>query len=83
MTELDVVWSDVIDDLAGELPARELGQLRLTRLHALIEDTALVDVPDAATRDMIGAQLRPILTAALRRQLGRAIPIAVRLNPAP
>lgn len=83
MTELNAVWSAVIDDVAGELPARDLGPLRRSRLTALIEDTALVDVPEAATRDMIEARLKPTLTAALRNKLGRAIPIVVRLNSAP
>lgn len=83
MTELNTVWSAVIDDLVGELSTRDLGPLRLTRLRALIEDTALVDAPDAATRDMIEARLQPALTAALHSKLGRAIPIAVRLNTAP
>jgi chromosomal replication initiator protein len=83
MTELNTVWSAVIDDLVGELSTQDLGPLRLTRLRALIEDTALVDAPDAGTRDMIETRLQPALTAALRSKLGRAIPIAVRLSTAP
>ena len=83
MSELNAVWSAVIDHLAGELSAQDLGPLRRTRLTALVEDTALVDAPDAATRDMIEARLKPTLTATLRHRLGRDIPIVVRLNSAP
>jgi chromosomal replication initiator protein len=85
MTERDdlaTVWLAVTDDIAdGTVSAQQRAYLRLTRLRAIVEDTALVSVPDAFTRDIIESRLRPAITDALSRQLGRPIQVAVTVRP--
>src|SRR5207247_3889749 len=55
--------------------------LKLTRLRAIVEDTALISVPDSFTRDVIESRLRPSITDALSRRLGRPIQVAVTVRP--
>jgi chromosomal replication initiator protein len=80
--DLAKVWSAATDDLADEIiSAQRRAYLRLTRLRAIVEDTALLSVPDAFTRDIIESQLRPAITDALSRQLGRTVQVAVTVRP--
>jgi chromosomal replication initiator protein len=76
--DLAAVWSAATDEIVS---AQHRAYLRLTRLRAIVEDTALVAVPDAFTRDVIETKLRPAITEALSRQLGRAIQVAVTVRP--
>jgi chromosomal replication initiator protein len=79
--ELATVWRDATDEIADEIvSAQQRAYLRETRLRAIVEDTALLSVPDAFTRDQIEARLRPAITDALSRRLGRPIQVAVTLN---
>jgi chromosomal replication initiator protein len=76
------VWSTATEELADEIvSAQQRAYLRLTRLRAIVEDTALLSVPDAFTRDMIESKLRPAITDALSRRLGRPIQVAVTVRP--
>ena len=61
--------------------AQQRAYLQLTRLRAIVEDTALLSVPDAFTRDVIESRLRPAITDALSRRLGRPIQVAVTVRP--
>jgi len=80
--DLSVVWRAATADLATEIgSAQQRAYLRLTRLRAIVEDTALLSVPDAFTRDVIESRLRPSITDALSRQLGRPIQVAVTVRP--
>ncbi|MGW4464472.1 chromosomal replication initiator protein DnaA [Micromonospora sp. NPDC004704] len=80
--DLAAVWLAATDDLADEIiSAQQRAYLRLTRLRAIVEDTALLSVPDAFTRDVIESRLRPAITDALSRHLGRAIQVAVTVRP--
>ena len=76
------VWSAATDLLNDEIvsPAAP-AYLRLTLLRAIVDDTALLAVPDAFTRDVIESQLRPAITEALSRHLGRPIQVAVTVRP--
>jgi chromosomal replication initiator protein len=76
------VWSAATDLLRDEIvsPQRK-AYLRLTFLRAIVDDTALIAVPDAFTRDVIESQLRPAITEALSRHLGRPIQVAVTVRP--
>jgi chromosomal replication initiator protein len=76
------VWSAATDLLNDEIvsPQRK-AYLRLTFLRAIVDDTALLAVPDAFTRDVIESQLRPAITEALTRYLGRPIQVAVTVRP--
>jgi chromosomal replication initiator protein len=80
--DLAAVWTAATDELADEIvSAQQRAYLRLTRLRAIVEDTALLSVPDAFTRDVIESRLRPAITEALSRRLGRAIQVAVTVRP--
>ncbi|MGA3538650.1 chromosomal replication initiator protein DnaA [Micromonosporaceae bacterium DT194] len=75
------VWAATTDELADEIiSAQQRAYLRLTRLRAIVEDTALLSVPDAFTRDVIESRLRPAITEALSRRLGREIQVAVTVR---
>ncbi|HLL66600.1 MAG TPA: chromosomal replication initiator protein DnaA [Micromonosporaceae bacterium] len=80
--DLGSVWRAATDELDGEIvSAQQRAYLRLTRLRAIVEDTALLSVPDAFTRDVIESRLRPAITEALSRRLGRPIQVAVTVRP--
>ncbi|MDM4721700.1 chromosomal replication initiator protein DnaA [Micromonospora sp. WMMA1363] len=80
-TDLAAVWTATTEELADELvSAQQRAYLRLTRLRAIVEDTALLSVPDAFTRDVIESRLRPAITEALTRRLGRPIQVAVTVR---
>jgi chromosomal replication initiator protein len=80
--DLAAVWLAAIEDLNEEIPSlQRRAYLRLTSLRALVDDTALLAVPDAYIRDMIESQLRTSITEALSRQLGRPIQVAVTVKP--
>jgi chromosomal replication initiator protein len=80
--DLSGVWAEATDELADEIvSAQQRAYLRLTRLRAIVEDTALLSVPDAFTRDVIESRLRPAITDALSRRLGRPIQVAVTVRP--
>lgn len=82
MGDLDAVWVNAVNDLADQLiSGQERAYLQLTRLRAIVEDTALLSVPDAFTRDFIESRLRPSITDALSRNLGRPIQVAVTVRP--
>ncbi|WP_319463194.1 chromosomal replication initiator protein DnaA [Micromonospora sp. RTP1Z1] len=82
-TDLAAVWAATTDELADEIiSAQQRAYLRLTRLRAIVEDTALLSVPDPFTRDVIESRLRPAITEALSRRLGRAIQVAVTVRVA-
>ncbi|WP_422772487.1 chromosomal replication initiator protein DnaA [Plantactinospora sp. WMMC1484] len=79
--DLGAVWAATTEELADEIiSAQQRAYLRLTRLHTIIEDTALLSVPDAFTRDVIETRLRPAITEALSRRLGRAVQVAVTVR---
>jgi chromosomal replication initiator protein len=80
--DLATVWAAATEELADEIVSpQQRAYLRLTRLRAIVEDTALLSVPDAFTRDVIESRLRPSITEALSRRLGRAIQVAVTVRP--
>lgn len=82
-TDLAAVWAAATEELADEIiSAQQRAYLRLTRLRAIVEDTALLSVPDAFTRDVIESRLRPAITEALSRRLGRSIQVAVTVRVA-
>ncbi|WP_369819659.1 chromosomal replication initiator protein DnaA [Actinoplanes sp. TFC3] len=80
--DLGGVWAAATDELADEIAsAQQRAYLRLTRLRAIVEDTALLSVPDTYTRDVIESRLRLAITEALSRRLGRPIQVAVTVRP--
>jgi chromosomal replication initiator protein len=82
MGDLGAVWDAAIDELADQiLSGQQRAYLRLARLRAIVEDTALLSVPDAYTREVIESRLRPAITDTLSRMLGRPIQVAVTVRP--
>ena len=80
--DLSGVWKATLDELADEISSRQQrAYLQLTHLRAIVEDTALLAVPDAFTRDVIESRLRPAITEALSRRLNRPIQVAVTVKP--
>jgi chromosomal replication initiator protein len=76
------VWSAATDLLNDEIvSSQRRAYLRLTSLRAIVDDTALLAVPDAFTRDVIESQLRTAITEALSRHLGRPLQVAVTVRP--
>src|SRR3954464_8658655 len=81
-SDLSTVWASATEELADEIAsAQQRAYLRLTRLRAIVEDTALLSVPDTYTRDVIESRLRLAITEALSRRLGRPIQVAVTVRP--
>src|SRR5262245_36884422 len=79
--DLAAVWTAATDEITvGTASAQQRAYLSLTRLRAIVEGTALIAVPDAFTRDIIESRLRPAITEALSRRLGRSIQVAVTVR---
>jgi chromosomal replication initiator protein len=76
--DLGAVWAAATEAIGS---AQYRAYLRLTWLRAIVEDTALVAVPDPFTRDIIESKLRPAITEALSQRLGRPIQVAVTVRP--
>ncbi|WP_344126878.1 chromosomal replication initiator protein DnaA [Luedemannella flava] len=82
LSDLAAVWSAATDTLADEIISpQQRAFLRLTRLRAIVDDTVLLSVPDAFVRDNIELKLRPAITMALSRHLGREVQVAVTVRP--
>jgi chromosomal replication initiator protein len=80
--DLAAVWTAATDLLHDEIVSQQRrAYLRLTSLRAIVEDTALLAVPDAYTREVIETQLRQAITEALSRHLGRPLQVAVTVRP--
>src|SRR3954452_61591 len=80
--DLSGVWKATLDELADEISSpQQRAYLQLTKLRAIVEDTALLAVPDAFTRDVLESRLRPAITEALTRRLRRPIQVAVTVKP--
>src|SRR3954467_4332564 len=80
--DLGDVWKATLEELADEISSRQQrAYLQLTKLRAIVEDTALLSVPDAFTRDVIESRLRPAITETLSRRLNRPIQVAVTVKP--
>jgi chromosomal replication initiator protein len=80
--DLSSVWASATEELANEIISpQQRAYLRLTRLRAIVEDTALLSVPDPYTQSVIESQLRPLITEALSRRFHRPIQVAVTVRP--
>lgn len=82
MSELEAVWQSAMDELRDEVVSpQQKAYLRLTRLRAIVEDTALLSVPNAQVREIIEQRLRPAITDALSRVLGRSLQVVATVRP--
>ncbi|MGH3714411.1 MAG: chromosomal replication initiator protein DnaA [Micromonosporaceae bacterium] len=79
--DLASVWAAATEELGDDtLSPQQRAWLRLTRPLALVEDTALIAAPNPFTKDAIESRLRPAITDALSRRLGRRIQVAVTVR---
>jgi chromosomal replication initiator protein len=75
--ELGPHWSRLVEDL----PANQRAWLTASRPVTLHESTAIVAVPDDFTRSQLESRLRPRLEHVLSESLGRAVHLAVTVDP--
>jgi chromosomal replication initiator protein len=82
--DLVAVWQRSVDSLAeGALSPQNKAWIQLTRPLGLVEDTALLAAPNEFTKDLLELRYRPLIAEALSGQLGRAIRVAVTVEPLP
>src|SRR3954464_511267 len=80
--DLEAVWIRAIAELSDEvLPAQHRAWMRLTKPLALVQDTAVLATPNDFAREVLDTKLRPVIRAALPRQLGRDVRVAVTVEP--
>jgi len=83
-TDLADVWARSLDGLAElHVQPSQLAWLKLTRPLGLVENTALIATPNAFVKEQLETRLRPLVTQALSRELGRPIQLAVTVDPSP
>jgi len=81
-TDLADVWARSLDGLAElHVQPSQLAWLKLTRPLGLVENTALIATPNAFVKEQLETRLRPLVTQALSRELGRPIQLAVTVDP--
>src|SRR5947208_4631903 len=80
--DLEAVWIRAIAELDDEtLPAQHRAWMRLTKPLALVQDTAVLATPNDFAREVLDTKLRDVIVAALSRQLGRDVRVAVTVEP--
>ena len=77
------VWQQTMDalDSAGVAGGRR-AFLRRSQLAGIIDQTALLAVPDDFTKDYVETRVKELLVAALAQQVGHPVRIAVTVDPA-
>jgi chromosomal replication initiator protein len=83
--ELAALWERTLERLSaqGELTPQFQAWLSMTRLIALVEDTAVLAAPHDFAKDVLESRLRPALTAALAAEIGREVRVAITVEQAP
>jgi len=80
--DLSRVWQGTVSTLGDAgLTAQQRAFLRLARLVGLIDNTALVAVPNDYTKDVLEQRLRAQVADALGSQLDREVRLAVTVDP--
>jgi chromosomal replication initiator protein len=81
-TDLTDVWARSLEGLAElHVQPSQLAWLKLTRPLGLVENTALIATPNAFVKEQLETRLRPLVTHALSKELGRPIQLAVTVDP--
>ncbi len=78
--DLASAWNRSLDGLGDELAPQHRAFLQLTRPLALVEDTALIAVPNEFAKEVVETRLRQTITDALSTVLGRDVRIAVTVE---
>ena len=77
------VWHNALTALdADGLPPTQRAFLRQAKFVGLLDQTALLAVPDEFTKDILETRVRQQVVAALSSQLGSDIRLAVTVDPA-
>jgi chromosomal replication initiator protein len=80
--DLESLWRSALDDLLADVPSPQVrAYLKVAGLVAIVDDTALLAVPDAHARMLIESRARPVIAAVLSHKLGRAVQVAVTVMP--
>jgi chromosomal replication initiator protein len=80
--DLDAAWTRAIAELGDDvLPAQHRAWMRLTKPLALVQDTAVLAAPNDFVRGVLDTKLRDVIVAALSRQLGQDVRVAVTVEP--
>ncbi len=85
MSEPDLadIWARSLSELTeAQIEPYQRAWLQLTRPLGLVENTALIATPNEFAKDQLENRLRSLITNALSRELGRAIQLAVIIDPA-
>ena len=78
---LTQLWNRaLLDPTLADLPQNHRAFLRLTRPIALVEGTAVLAAPTEFARDIIETRMRDQLAAALARESGQEVRIAVTVD---
>ncbi len=76
------VWQTALDELdADGLPIQQRAFLSLARFVGLLDDTALIAVPNDYTKDFVETRVRQQLTRTLSYHAGRDLRLAVTVDP--
>ena len=84
MTDMELadVWARSLDGLAElHVQPSQLAWLKLTRPLALVQNTAVIATPNEFVKEQLETRLRPLVTQALSRVLGRPVQLAVTVDP--
>ncbi|WP_433465489.1 chromosomal replication initiator protein DnaA [Spirillospora sp. CA-128828] len=82
--DLGSVWARTLTALSeSDLSPSYRAWLPMVRPLALVEGTALLAAPNEFAKDALETRLRNLITQALSHELGRAIRVAVTVQPEP
>ncbi len=79
--DMSQVWSGTLDTLGDALTSVQRGFLNQARLDGMINDTALISVPNEFTKEFLETRIREQVTSTLSSGLGRELRIAVTVDP--
>lgn len=80
-TDLDAIWSQAVAAIGETLSPQQRAFFRLTRPLGVVNDTALIGVPNELTKDVIETRLREQIVGWLSATLGRDVRLAVTVDP--
>ncbi len=79
--DLAAVWAGALAGLLRELPPQQRVWIELTRPRAIDNGTALLSAPNDFAKEVLDTRLRPLLIAALSRELGYPVEVTVSVDP--
>lgn len=78
---MDQIWRTTLDALDSDgIPVQQRAFLSLARLVGLLDETALIAVPNDFTKDIVETRLRDRVTETLSSQLGHDVRLAVTVD---